>query len=382
MSQLKTALVADWLTNLGGAEKVVATVAEIFPDAPIFTTFANFERIRPLFPDPARIRPSIFNKIPLIARRQIFIAPWLRTAVERMDLHDFDLILSFSSSVAKNIRTRPGQIHICYCHTPARYIWQRDDDPRFERFPAIFKPAIDAYLDRLKKWDEAGSKSVDFFIANSTETATRIEKFYHRSSEILYPPVDLEKFKITKKSDYFFSFGRFVKYKKFDLLVKTFQKIPDQKLILAGDGPERIFCEKLAKNAKNIEFCGKISDSKLQNLLGAARAMILPQKEDAGIAQLEAFASGTPVIAFRAGGALDVLRDGKNGLFFDEQTPESVCIAIKTFERVEKKFDAIKIRETAREFSRQNFQKKYKNLVKNLQNSKFGEIENLPKKSN
>lgn len=364
--KLKVALVIDWLTNLGGAEKVVAAVAELYPDAPIYTTFLNYDKVKSLFPDRERLRPSRYDHIPLVSNRQMTIAPFLKTAVESLDLSQYDLILSFSSSVAKNIRVREGQTHICYIHTPARYIWQKEDDNRFEKFPRFTRPLVNLYLERLKKWDTEGTKTVHHFIANSLETAKRVKKFYDRDTVILYPPVRFEEFYICEegeRKEYYFAFGRFVKYKKFDLLVEAFAKTPDRQLLLGGDGPEKAALEAKVKalGISNITFLGRLPFFELKKYLSQAKALLLPQKEDAGIVQLEAFASGVPVIAYGEGGVLDVLEEGTNGILFPQQTPESLIEGIKKFETMS--FDSQTIRATAEKYSTKNFQKNYQALV-------------------
>lgn len=365
-SGLRVALVTDWLTNIGGAEKVVRAVADLYPGARIYTTFLHFDRVKSLFPERERLRPSVFSKIPGVANRQMTIAPFLRSAISSLDLSEYDVILSFSSSVAKNIKVRKGQKHICYIHTPARYIWQREDDDRFEKLPKFLQPLVGKYLDRLKVWDAKGTEGVDLFISNSSETSSRVKKFYGRDEKVLYPPVAFEDFspcKVEDKKDYFFGFGRFVKYKKFDLLVDAFLEMPDQKLVLGGEGPEwEAQVEKVrTAGAKNIEFLGRLPFGDLMKYLSEARAMLLPQKEDAGIVQLEAFASGTPVIAYKAGGVLDVLEEGINGEFFGEQNVESLKKAVENFEM--EKFSQEKIRATAERYSTENFVKNYQRIV-------------------
>lgn len=363
---LKIALVTDWLTNLGGAEKVVATVAQIYPEAPIYTTFLNYDKVKKLFPNRSRICPSWYDKIPLVSRRQMTIAPFLKSAINSLDLSEYDVILSFSSSVAKNIKIRKGQKHICYIHTPARYIWQKEDDNRFEKFPQFLRPLVNWYLERLKKWDLVQTKSVHKFIANSSETKKRVHNFYDRTADVLYPPVDFKNFSMAEtkdKKDYYLGLGRFVKYKKFDLLVGAFLQMPERNLVLVGDGPERKSLEFKVKKAgaKNIKFLGRLPFVELKKYLSESKAVLLPQKEDAGIVQLEAFASGIPVIAYREGGILDVLQEGINGIFFKSQTTKSLISVIEKFDSIS--FNPKKIRETAEPFSKSNFQKKYKGLI-------------------
>ena len=228
-------------------------------------------------------------------------------------------------------------------------------------------PFVKMYLNRLKKWDLKQSDQVNLFIANSSETASRVNEFYNREAKVLFPPVNFREFlpvKKEEKEDYFFGFGRAVIYKRFDLLVDTFLELPEKKLKLVIHGPEVVkLKEKIKKSgATNIEIIGRLHFSELKIMLAKATAMLLPQKEDAGIVQLEAFASGTPVIAYKAGGVLDVLEENINGLFFKEQSVESLKIAVEKFKASD--FEVEKIRATAEKFSEENFAKNFKNIVK------------------
>ncbi len=369
LQNLKVCLVTDWLTNLAGAEKVVHTIAELFPQAPIYTTVANFEEIKSDFPNRNRIKTSFLQKVPYFHKKHQILFPLLSKAIESHDLSKYDLILSFSSCVAKNAgRNKTGK-HICYIHTPVRYGWEMSYDPRVEGLPFGIRSIAKFFLKRLKNHDYELRKNPDLYIANSSETASRVERFYDLPSKILYPPVDIKNLKFSeKKSDFFLGFGRMVVYKKFDLLVETFLKLPDKKLILAGIGPEtEKLKEKVKKlGASNISFAGKVSETEKKDLFAKAKALILPQKEDAGIVQLEALASGTPVIAYQSGGVMDVLQENINGVFFEEQTVNSLISGIEKFEKISSKFEADKIRETAREFSTENFQKNYLEILEEV----------------
>jgi len=366
LQNLKVALVTDWLTNLGGGEKVVEAVAALFPKAPIYTTVTNFEAVKSAFPDPNRVKPSYLQKIPILNKRHQLLLPLLSSGIESHDLSDYDLILSFSSCIAKNAgRKRKGK-HICYIHTPVRYGWEMDYDPRVKNLPIGLRSVAKFFLKRLKNHDYKLRKNPDLYIANSSETASRVEKFYHLPSKVLYPPVDIKNLAFShKKEDYYLGFGRMVIYKKFDLLVDTFLKLPNKKLILAGVGPQTEELQERVKKAgaKNITFAGRVSDEEKCRLFAKAKAFILPQKEDAGIVQLEAMASGTPVIAYRAGGVLDVLEEENNGIFFEAQTVESLTDGIKKFESKWTEFDAQKIKESAEKFSTENFQRNYLHLL-------------------
>lgn len=367
LKNLKVCLVTDWLTNLGGGEKVVKAIADIFPEAPIYTTVANFESIASEFPDKDRIKTSFLQKIPYLHKKHQVLLPLLSRGIESHNLSEFDLILSFSSCVAKNAKKlKKSSKHVCYIHTPVRYGWEMDYDPRVKNLPFGVQNIAKFFLKRLKAYDYKLRENPDFYIANSSETAGRVTKFYDLSSQVLYPPVDMENLDFSeKKSDYYLGFGRMVVYKKFDLLVEAFLAMPDRKLILAGVGPETKKLEEKVKKmgAKNIVFAGKVSEEKKKELFAKAKAFILPQKEDAGIVQLEAMASGTPVIAYKSGGILDVLEDGKNGVFFKEQTVESLQRGIEEFEKNSEKFSAKEIKKTAEKFSTENFQKNYVEIV-------------------
>lgn len=367
LKKLKVCLVTDWLTNLGGGEKVVKAIADLFPEAPIYTTVADFKAVETYFPDPSRIKTSYLQRIPKASKKHQWLLPLLSGAIRSFDFSEYDIVLSFSSCVAKNIKTNPlNQKHICYIHTPARYAWEMDYDPRFARLPIGVKQVARLYLKHFKNLDHKFRHNPQTYIANSSETASRVKIFYDLPSKTLYPPVDFNDFSIAdKKQDFYLGLGRMVPYKKFDLLVETFLQIPEQKLILAGDGPERKLLEaKVEKaGAKNITFLGKVSDGKRRELFATAKAVLLPQREDAGIVQLEAFASGTPVIAYEAGGVLDVLKPGINGVFFKEQNPSSLITGIQDFERKSTAFNPLRVRKTAEAYSVENFQKNYLSLI-------------------
>ena len=358
LKDLKVALVTDWLTNLGGAEKVLQSVAEIFPDAPIFTTVVNKSRIGDLALKD--IRTSYLQK--LHVRKFQLLLPFMPRAIESLDLSEYDLVISFSSSVAKGVLTTSGQTHVCYIHSPMRYLWEPFFDTRFKRVPFFLKPLVGGMLHRLRIWDSVTSSRPDVYIANSKTTYDRVKKYYRRGAEILYPPVDMSNFSLSaEKQDFYVCAGRMVHYKRFDLLVDTFKKMPTKRLVVIGDGSERASLERSAQEFSNIEFKDPVSDYELSCILGAARGLLFPQKEDAGIISLEAFASGTPVIAYRAGGALDVVREGVNGVFFDEQTPKALQNAIEDFEK--KTWDPKKIRDSAVGYDVENFKKQFEGIL-------------------
>lgn len=357
---MKVALVTDWLTNIGGAEKVLAAIAEVFPDAPIFTTVCDTSNIGDLAK--RDIHCSFLQKIPALHKKHQVLSAFLPQAIESLDLSEYDLIISFSSSVAKSVLTSPDQKHICYIHSPMRYAWEPFFDKRFEKLPRIFSPLISLILHRLRIWDKASSSRPDEYIANSSTTQKRVSRYYQKESQVLYPPVRMDKFSISKKKkDYFLGLGRMVAYKRFDLIAEAFTKMPNKKLILAGSGPEFSKVEKIAKNSPNIRLLKELSDKEVIKLYSEAQGFILPQKEDAGIVQLEAMASGTPVIAYKAGGALDVVQDGLNGVFFEAQSVENLCEAVKKSEKIS--WDSERIRESVKQYDVKEFQKRFLNII-------------------
>ncbi len=349
----------DWLTNLGGAEKVLKTVSDIFPEAPIYTTVVNKKNIGDL--KEKDIRTSSLQMTMTISKKYQLLLPWFPKAIESLDVSAFDLVISFSSAIAKGILTTPDQTHICYIHSPMRYAWEPFFDDRFKRVPKMLKPMVSNLLHESRIWDFASSGRPDLYIANSTTTQARVKKYYRRNTKVLYPPVDVSQFKIAEKKDYYIAIGRMVHYKKFDLLVEAFKKMPERRLLLVGDGSERADLEKQAWEYSNIEFWGDISDAELIKMRSEAKALILPQKEDAGIVQLEAFASGVPVVAYQAGGALDVLKPGINGMFFKEQTAESLMSTLDAFDK--KNWDSKIIRESVLEYDVLHFQKKLVKII-------------------
>ncbi len=394
LKSLKIALVTDWLTNLGGAEKVLKAVSDIFPEAPIYTTVVNQENVGDLAKKD--IRTSWLQKIPIFNKKHQLLLPKLPHAIESLDLSEYDLIISFSSCVAKSVITTPEQTHICYIHSPMRYAWEPEFDDRFKRIPRIFKPLTNRLLRKLRDWDSKTSDRPDLYIANSTTTQGRVRKYYGRDTEVLYPPVEVRDFQLFDetlentprplihqltggvtsstsrklyKTDYFICVGRMVAYKKFDLLVKTFKKLPEKRLVFVGDGPERKDLQKLAEGGENIEFRGEVPFAELKKTLSHAKALLLPQKEDAGIVQLEAFASGIPVVGYQDGGLCDVLIEGTNGVFFSDQTPESVIQALEKFKK--SAWDPVKIRETAQKYDTKKFQQKFMKIMEEFLNRKI-----------
>ncbi len=356
---MKIALIHDYLVQDGGAEKVLEVLQKIWPEAPTFVLFFD-EKKMPNFVG-KDIRTSFLQKFPLATKKYQWYITLMPTATEHYDLREFDLVISSTSAFAKGIITRPDAIHLCYCHTPTRYLWT-DTKSYIEelRVPQFVKTLLPPVLSNLRVWDRQAADRVDFFIANSQTVADRIKKYYRRDSEIIYPPVATHRFHISPKpKTYFLSGGRLVAYKRFDMVVEACNKtgIP---LKIFGSGPVEKELRKYAKS--NIEFLGRVSEKEQRELYANARAFIHPQEEDFGITPVEAMASGTPVIAYRKGGAIETVLEGVSGEFFEEQSWEELADHLIRFDA--SKYNAHTIKAHAEKFNEEKFVEKMKEKIK------------------
>lgn len=356
---MKVALVHDHLAQDGGAEKVLRYLAEIFPDSPIFVLVYDREVANPFFAT-RDIRPSFLQRLPGGVRRYKSYLPLMPTAIEKYDLKDFDVVLSSSSSLAKGVITDPRTLHICYCHTPTRYLWT-DKDSYVAELPynRFVKRLLPFYLNYLRLWDRLAADRVDFFVANSHEVARRIKKFYHHDSRIIYPPVEVGSYQPSSHvGNYFLAGGRLVPYKRFDLIVTAFNRL-GLPLKIFGDGPELPALRREAHD--NIEFVGRVSDQDQKKFYRQALAFIHPQTEDFGITMVESMASGRPVIAYKQGGALEIVREKVSGVFFSDQTWEALAETVIRFKPEE--FSSSTIRQEAERFSVTKFKQEIKDFV-------------------
>jgi glycosyltransferase involved in cell wall biosynthesis len=358
---MRVALVHDWLTNLAGSERVLLTLHELYPDAPIFTSvFVPGE-----FPElaGADVRTSFIQKIPWAkTRHQAF--PFLRTvAVERYDLSDFDVVISSSHAEAKGVLTRPETLHVCYCYTPIRYFWsgyhQYLENPSFGSLNPVVKLVMPFMSNYLRVWDRCAADRVDRFVAISRHVALRIKKYYRRDAHVIYPPVNTAWLKpSTTIDDYFLLVGRLIPYKRADIVVEAFNRL-GLPLKIAGTGSE---LESLReKAATNIEFLGRVSDGELGELYSRCLALIFPQEEDFGIVPLEAMAAGRPVIAYRGGGALETVVEGETGIFFDRQDAMSIIEAVRDFDPA--RYKPERVREQSFLFDVEVFKSKVQQFV-------------------
>jgi glycosyltransferase involved in cell wall biosynthesis len=336
----KIAIVADWLTNMGGAENVILALHEAFPNAPIYTSTFTPETM-PLFKN-LDIRTTSLQSLPGPLRKLHKFFPMLRVkAFQDLDLSEFDIIISSSSAESKQVRkTRDDQVHICYCHTPIRYYWSHYEeykkDPGFGNLNWLVRLAMPIMVPSLKKADYDAAQKVDVFIANSIEVQKRIKTYYDKPSTVIYPPVDVDRFDPAReRADYYVALGRQVPYKRIDLAVGAATKL-NLPLKVYGNGSEHQRLMEMAGPTVTFysDRFGNASDDEVTKALDSAKGYIFPAEEDFGIVQVEALAAGAPVIAYGKGGTLDIVQDGESGMLFHEQTVNAVADAIKKAEQI------------------------------------------------
>jgi glycosyltransferase involved in cell wall biosynthesis len=356
---MKIALVHDFLTQDGGAEKVLQVFTEMYPEAPIYMLFYDKNKVSTIFQN-KNIITSFLQKIPFSHKSYQWFLPLMPIATEQLDLSDYDVVLSSTSAFMKGVITSDNATHVCYCHTPTRYLWT-DTHDYIKNLPynGLIKFFIPFLLHKLRIWDLLATKRVDHFVANSHTVEKRISKYYKRESTVIYPPVECEKFKITQlKGDFYLCGARLVPYKKIDLVIEAFNKT-GKKLKVFGTGPEMNYLKKLAGDS--VEILGKVSDTELIELYAQAKAFIHPQEEDFGITPVESMASGTPVIAYGVGGATETVIHKKTGYLFNKQTPDALVHAIDEFEKLQ--FNPQAIRQHALNFDKKKFKAELHQLI-------------------
>lgn len=372
----KIAIVHDWLTNMGGAEPLVLEIHKLFPSAPIYTSVYDAEKM-PAFSGIDVRTTHLQTKLPKALRYKHVLWPTLRAkAFRELDLSEFDIIISSSSAEAKSVRkTRPGQVHIAYVHTPPRYYWSHYEEFRkefnFGPLTPFIRPFIPHFVKKMRALDLESTKDIDVFIANSTVTQQRIKEYYNKPSTVVYPPVEVDRFTPPPKGERagYVIWGRHVPYKRFDLAIKAANQLGAQ-LTIAGTGPDTERLKSLA--GPTVKFVGRISDKALVKLAQTSKAFLFPNEEDFGISAVEALAAGTPVIAYKKGGALDIVQDGETGIFFEEQTVDSLVAAMRIFEKT--------LQENPKAFLPATLHRKAKRFDKSLFATKIRKIvyDNLP----
>ncbi|MCK5466715.1 glycosyltransferase [Candidatus Parcubacteria bacterium] len=412
----KIAIVHDFLTYFGGAERVLMSLHKTYPDAPIYTLLYDEKKMKKYFPE-AKVKTSFLNKFPkFLRKRKKYLLPFMPTAAETFDLRDFDVVISSSSSFVKGIITKPKAVHISYCHTPTRFLWDWHYNYLAEnKIKGIKKIFILPFLHYLRMWDKSAAERVDYFIANSEHTAKRIGKFYGRGSEVIYPPTELEVHKVHKvesqavchsrpviryginsggnpveqadsnvnfnenrndneKSpqfplrkgeqydNYFLIVSRLSPYKKIDIAIEAFNKL-ELPLVIIGEGEDKKRLEKIAN--KNIEFLGFQSEERLAQYYKNCYAFIFPGEDDFGITPIEAMSFGKPVLAYRKGGVLETIAEGETGEFFDDPIPEILADGVRRMKNNYNKYNSEEIKKQAEKFSEERFREKMKDFVEN-----------------
>jgi glycosyltransferase involved in cell wall biosynthesis len=353
---MRAAIVHYWLLNMRGGEKVVESLCNLLPDADIFTLFYDPDRVSPLIRS-HHVRASFLQTFRKCYRSML---PWMPMALESFDLRAYDLVVSSESGPAKGVIVPSTTRHVCYCHTPMRYLWDLYPAYRNEWTRSRLKRALMTPLTNyLRMWDYASAGRVDEFVANSENVRQRIWKTYRRQSTVIPPPVAVEKFYWKPSEDYYLIVSELVAYKRLDSAIRVF-KANGRKLRVVGDGPEFRALKRIATG--NIEFCGRVNDRDLQELYARCRAFLMPGEEDFGITAVEALASGKPVIALGRGGALETvpLAEPLGGLFYGDATDDALRAAIDAWERIEHQMVPEALRTYAAKFSQTEFLTKMK----------------------
>ncbi len=326
---MKTALVHDWLNQIGGAEDVLEALVNLYPTAPVYTSLYARQEM-PTHWQQWDIRTSFIDRLPFARKWQQIYFPLYPFAFERFDFRDYDLVVSNKSGFDHGIITGPETTHICYCLTPTRYVWRYTQYAEQEQLGWLTRKILPPFLTFLRQWDRLAADRVDHFIAISQAVRRRIAKIYRRESTIIYPPVDTSRYVPSNRvEDYYLMVGRLVPYRRIDLLIEAFNRL-DRPLYIAGNGRDRERLEAMA--GPNIKFLGYVPEADLPDLMARSRAFMWPGEEDFGIAPLQAMAGGRPVIAYAAGGALDTVIPGKTGALFAEQSVPAIIEAVESFD--------------------------------------------------
>lgn len=362
---MKVAIVHDWLIGMGGGEKVVLELHKIFPDAPVFTSVVNYEKLDPIFKE-MDIRTTFIQKLPFSKKKYNRYLPFFPIAFESLDLRDYDVIISSTASIgAKGVLRDSSSVHICYCHTPPRYTWDFYHE-HLSYTGKIQKKVIPFLMHYLRMYDQISANRVDYYISNSTIVKKRIEKIYRREAQIIHPPVNVDYFELSSESeDYYLVVSRLVPYKRIDLAVQACTQL-NKKLIVIGSGEEMIKLKQMA--GPTVKFLGYQNDGKVKEYMQNCIAFLFPGYEDFGITPVEAQACGKPVIAYGKGGALDTVIPQKTGVLFKQQSVESLVNAIKNFEKTT--FDPKTIRIHAEQFSNKKFRENILQLVEKIMQDK------------
>lgn len=362
---MKVAIVQEWLVTVGGSDKVVKAIMDVFPDADIYTLVAKKEVCDELGIPWEKVHTSFIQKMPLGTKKHRAYLPLFPFAIEQFDLRGYDVVISSSHCVAKGVLTKADQLHICYCHSPIRYCWDMYNEYLEEsHLDKGFKSwLVRLMLHPIRQFDAIAGSRVDYYISNSDYVGQRIRKTYRRKATTIHPNIDISNFELCNdKQEYYLASSRLVAYKKIDTIIEAFNQMPDKKLVVIGGGPNLEAYRKLAKD--NVTVMGYQPFDVLKDKMQHAKAFIFAADEDFGMIPIEAQSCGTPVIAYGHGGSLETVNGGKTGLFFYEQTPEAIVEAVNKFEAMgSQPFAPADCRQWAEGFSEERFKREIKEFV-------------------
>lgn len=362
---MKVAIVQEWLVTVGGSDKVVKAIQDVFPDADIYTLVAKKEVCDELGIPWEKVHTSFIQKMPLGTKKHRAYLPLFPFAIEQFDLRGYDVVISSSHCVAKGVLTKADQLHICYCHSPIRYCWDMYNEYLEEsHLDKGFKSwLVRLMLHPIRQFDAIAGSRVDYYISNSDYVGQRIRKTYRRKATTIHPNIDISNFELCNdKQEYYLASSRLVAYKKIDTIIEAFNQMPDKKLVVIGGGPNLEAYRKLA-NA-NVTVMGYQPFDVLKEKMQHAKAFVFAADEDFGMIPIEAQSCGTPVIAYGHGGSLETVNGGKTGLFFNEQTPEAIVEAVNRFEAMgSQPFAPADCRQWAEGFSEERFKREIKEFV-------------------
>ncbi|TWF58262.1 glycosyltransferase [Neorhizobium alkalisoli] len=361
---MRVAIVHDWLYVVGGAERVLKEIIHCYPEADIY---ALFDFLTP--EDRAKVgiretKTSFLQRLPFVRRWHRAFLPLMPIAIEQLDLSEYDLVISSSYAVAKGVLTGPNQIHIAYVHSPMRYAWDLQHTYLAEtgNTRGVKSMLMRYILHKMRLWDTRTANGPDVIVANSHFISRRIRKVYGRAAKVIYPPVQLSTRDIKPANrSHFLAASRLVPYKNIEAIVRAFEKLPDQKLIVAGHGPQAAHLKSIA--GPNVTFAGFVKDDELRSLMASARAFVFAAEEDFGIVPVEAQSEGTPVLALRKGGSLETVIEKKTGLFFDAPEPDRIAATVRAFIETETEFSAETCRTHASRFAPERFRREIKSTV-------------------
>lgn len=362
---MKVAIVQEWLVTVGGSDKVVKAIQDVFPDADIYTLVAKKEVCDELGIPWEKVHTSFIQKMPLGTKKHRAYLPLFPFAIEQFDLRRYDVVISSSHCVAKGVLTKADQLHICYCHSPIRYCWDMYNEYLEEsHLDKGFKSwLVRLMLHPIRQFDAIAGSRVDYYISNSDYVGQRIRKTYRRKATTIHPNIDISNFELCNdKQEYYLASSRLVAYKKIDTIIEAFNQMPDKKLVVIGGGPNLEAYRKLAKD--NVTVMGYQPFDVLKDKMQHAKAFVFAADEDFGMIPIEAQSCGTPVIAYGHGGSLETVNGGKTGLFFNEQTPEAIVEAVNKFESMgSQPFAPADCRQWAEGFSEERFKREIKEFV-------------------